>query len=144
MKQIYEIGTAQHFTHTIHAFFKKNRKAEEYWVIRNIKYIYANSEEEAKEKYKNWFFIEYETIIGGWRNWYTTSNGVDIWTMRDKNIDIIETKIVALDNKYLNVKYETLEKNMSVEEQPFTEEQIENAQKHCDRCKYNKDCTFDM
>lgn len=28
--------------------------------------------------------------------------------------------------------------------EPFTKEQIENAQKHCDRCKYNGDCTFDM
>lgn len=27
---------------------------------------------------------------------------------------------------------------------PFTKEQIKNAQKHCARCKYDSDCTFDM
>lgn len=27
---------------------------------------------------------------------------------------------------------------------PFTKEQIEDAQRNCDRCKYNGTCTFDM
>lgn len=129
MKQIYEIGTAQYFTHTIPTFFKKNRKAEEHWVIRNVKYIYANSEEEAKEKYGRWFFIEYATIIGGWGNWYTTSDGVNIFSMSDRNIEITETKIVVLDNKYLNVKYETLKENMQVED--FKEWWFDNERYSC-------------
>ena len=49
MKEIYEIGTVQYFTYTSFSFSKK---AEEHWVIRNVKYIYANNEDEAKEKYK--------------------------------------------------------------------------------------------
>lgn len=116
MKQIFEIGTAQYFTYTIPAFFKKNIKTENHWVIRNVKYIYANSEEEAKEKYKNWFFQEYEKIFQGWGNWYLTSDGVDLWSMDDNHVDITETKIVAIDNKYLNIKYETLKENMQVED----------------------------
>ena len=114
MKQIYEVGTAQYFTYTTLLFFKK--KVEEHWVIRNVKYIYANNEEEAKEKYKQWFFREYKGIIQGWGDWYLTSNGVDLYTMSDKNINITKTKIIAIDNKYLNVKYEELKENMQAED----------------------------
>ena len=114
MKQIFEIGTVQYFTYTTLSFFKK--KVKEHWVIRNVKYIYANNEEEAKEKYMNWFFQEYKEIIHGWGNWYSTSEGVDLWTMRDGNIDITKTKIIALDSKSLNVKYEILKENMQVED----------------------------
>ena len=114
MKQIYEVGTAQYFTYTTLLFFKK--KVEEHWVIRNVKYIYANNEEEAKEKYKQWFFREYKGIIQGWGDWYLTSNGVDLYTMSDKNINITKTKIIAIDNKYLNVKYEALKENMQAED----------------------------
>ena len=114
LKQIYEVGTAQYFTYTTFLFFKK--KVEEHWVIRNVKYIYANNEEEAKEKYKQWFFREYKGIIQGWGDWYLTSNGVDLYTMSDKNISITKTKIIAIDNKYLNVKYEALKENMQAED----------------------------
>lgn len=115
MKQLYEIGTAQYFTYTIPAFFKKNIKVEEHWVIRNVKYIYANNEEEAKEKYKNWFFREYKEITQGWGNWYLESDGVNV-LMHEDWIDITETKIISIDNKYLNVKYEELKENMQVED----------------------------
>ena len=36
--------------------------------------------------------------------------------MDDNHVDITETKIVAIDNKYLNIKYETLKENMHVED----------------------------
>lgn len=36
----------------IYIIFFFQKKAEEHWVIRNVKYIYANNEDEAKEKYK--------------------------------------------------------------------------------------------
>ena len=113
MKHIFEIGTAQYFTYTIPMLFKK--KVEEYWVIRNVKYIYANNEEEAKEKYKHWFFREFKEITQGWGNWYLESDGVDIM-MHESWIDITETKIVALDNRYLNVNFKELKKNMQVED----------------------------
>lgn len=115
MKQIYEIGTAQYFTYTIPAFFKKNIKVREHWVIRNVKYIYANNEEEAKVKYKNWFFEEYTKITHGWGNWYLESDGVDIM-MNEKWIDITSTEIVVIDNKYLNINYEKIKKNMQAED----------------------------
>ena len=116
MKQIFEIGTAQYFTHTIPALFKKNIKVEEHWVIRNVKYIYANNEEEAKEKYNNWFFKEYKAITHGWGDWYLTSNGVDPFYMHESNIEITETKIVAIDNKQLNVNFDKLKEDMQVED----------------------------
>lgn len=126
MKQIYEIGTAQYFTYTIPMLFKK--KVEEHWVIRNVKYIYANNEEEAKEKYKNWFFSEYEKITHGWSNWYLESDGVDIM-MRERWIDITETKIIAIDTKYLNVDFETLKEDMHAED--FKEWWFDNGRCNC-------------
>lgn len=42
------------------------------------------------------------------------NDGVDLWSMDDRNADITEIKIVAIDNKNLNVKYETLKENMQV------------------------------
>lgn len=115
MKKIFEIGTAQYFTYTIPAFLKKNIIVEEHWVIRNVKYVYANSEQEAKDKYKHWFFKEYKEITSGWRNWYSESNGVDV-LMQESWIDITSTKIIAIDNKYLNVNLEDLKKNMQAED----------------------------
>ena len=56
MKKIYKIGTKQEFTYTsIFNLFKK--KINEYWVIRNVKYVYAENELEAKTLYQNWFFL---------------------------------------------------------------------------------------
>lgn len=89
---------------------------EEHWVIRNVKYIYANNEEEAKEKYKRWFFKEYKEIVRDCGNWFFTSDGVSLFKMNDSNIDIIETKIIAIDNKYLNVNYEDLKENMQADD----------------------------
>lgn len=114
MKQIFKIGTIQYFTYTVPAFFKKNFKITKHWVIRNVKYIYANNEEEAKEKYKDWFFIEYTKITHGWGSWDSESDGVDIF-MNECWIDIKSTEIVAIDNKYLGINYEKLKNNMQAE-----------------------------
>lgn len=115
MKQLYKIGTKQEFTYATLRFFKKNIKTEEGWVVRNVKYVYANSPEEAKEKYLNWFFKEYRGIIKGWRNWYCGSDNLNLF-MEDKYIDITSTKTVLIDaEKDIDVNYETLRENMQAE-----------------------------
>lgn len=43
---------------------------------------------------------------------FFTSDDVSLFKMNDSNIDIIETKIIVIDNKYLNVNYEDLKENM--------------------------------
>ena len=117
MKQIYKIGTVQYFTYTIPPVFRFSKKPPEitkHWVIRNAKYIYANNEEEAKEKYKNWFFKEYTEITHGWGNWYSESNGTYI-TMEEDWIDITSTEIIIIDDKNINVNYEKLKENMQAD-----------------------------
>lgn len=116
-KDVYKIGTKQYFTYKNIIFkkFRKFLKLEEYWVVRNVKYIYASSIEEAKEKYEKWFFKEYKKIIKGWGDWYCESDGVDIFMDEDK-INITSTIIVSIDNdKDIDVNLETLKANMQAE-----------------------------
>lgn len=115
MKKIYRIGTKQEFTYKNHFLFKKFDKFEEHWVVRNVKYIYANNKEEAADKYEEWFFRKYKSIISDWGNWYSCSDGVDIM-MDENSIDITSTSIVAIDaEKDINVNLETLKENMQAE-----------------------------
>ena len=113
MKKIYTIGTKQEFTYVPLRLFKKNIVTEEHWLIRNVKYIYAENELEAKEKYKNWFFKKHEAITHGWGNWYSYSAGVDIM-MEESYIDIVSTTLVLID-KDININYETLRTDMQAE-----------------------------
>lgn len=115
MKQIYKIGTKQDFTYTIPAFLKKNIKVEEHWVIRNVKYIYASSEEEAKEKYTDYYFVEYENITNGWGDWYLASEGANL-LMHEELIDITKTTIIIIQNGALDVNYMTLKNEMPAED----------------------------
>lgn len=127
MKQVFKVGTIQYFTYTIPAFFRKNVKVSNYWVIRNVKYIYSETEEEAKEKYKDWFFKEYNKIISG-GGWYLESDGVPI-DMYEEWADIISTEIIVLDDKYDNSNYETYKSNMQAND--FKEWWFDNG-----RCNY--------
>ena len=115
MKKIYTIGTKQSFTYSILNFFNKNIKTEEHWVVRNVKYIYANDKEEAIEKYERWFFREYKAITKGWGDWYLESDGVDIM-MNESRINITSTEIVLIDeDKDININLETLKNHMQAE-----------------------------
>ena len=120
IKKIFEIGTTQYFIYKTPFFLFFNEKAKnrimekEHWVIRNVKYIYANTEEEAKEKYRKWFFKEYKKITRECLDWFLWSDGVDIM-MNESLIDITFTDIVSIDNEYLNVNYEKLKDNMQAE-----------------------------
>ena len=114
MKKIYKIGTKQEFTYTTLKFFKKKIKTEECWIIRNVKYIYADNQEDAKEKYMKWFFKEYKSIKG-WGSWYLESDNVDIW-MDENRANITSTVLVLIDNdKNIDASYEDLKENMQVE-----------------------------
>lgn len=113
MKKIYKIGTKQNFTYTTFKFFKKIK--EECWIIRNVKYIYSDNQEDAKEKYMKWFFKEYESIKG-WRDWYLESDNVDILDMDINRTNITSTIPVLIDDdKDIDVNYEKLKENMQVE-----------------------------
>lgn len=113
MKQIFEVGTVQYFTYTIPMLFKK--KVENHWVFRNVKYIYADNEEEAKKKYKEWFYRGYTEIIKGWSNWHLWSDGVGVM-MHENLIDITETKIITFDSRYININFKELQENMQAED----------------------------
>lgn len=115
MKRIYEVGTIQYFTYTIPAFFKRNRRVEDHWVIRNVKCIYADNEEEARKKYKKWFYKEYNKVTYGWRDWYLESPDTDI-DMEEKWIDITSTEIIILDNQYFSRNFDVLKENMQAED----------------------------
>ena len=115
MKKVYKIGTKQEFTYKPFLSFKKSAKLKEHWVVRNVKYIYANNEEEASNKYEEWFFRNYPSVIEGWGNWYLWSNDVNI-AMNKNRIDITSTSIVAINaEKDINVNLETLKENMQAE-----------------------------
>ena len=95
-----------------------------------MKYIYANNEEEAKEKYKNWFFKEYKKITHGWRDWYSESDDFDVDIfMNESQTDIISTEIMILDNKNDNLNYEIYKENMQAGD--FKEWWFDNG-----RCNY--------
>lgn len=47
---LFEVGTYQSFIYNKPAFLKKNRENGDYSIFRNVKYIYATNDEEAKEK----------------------------------------------------------------------------------------------
>lgn len=115
MKQIYKIGTLQYFTYTIPSFFKKNRKVQEYWVVRNVWFIYANSEDEAKEKYKDTVFYTPKEITLWWGDWYGTSDGVNIH-MKENWIDITSTDVLVINYDNRDVKYDKLKEHMLAED----------------------------
>lgn len=116
MKKIYKIGTKQEFIYAPYKLFGKKINPEKHWVIRNVKYIYANNKEEAKAKYEKGFFIEYPSIMNRWGNWYLESKGISIF-MREKHIDITSTKIVLIDeDKDIDVNLKTLVENMLAED----------------------------
>lgn len=116
MKKIYTIGTKQNFTYSIFNFFGKNIRTEEHWVVRNVKYIYANNKEEAKEKYEKWFFVEHRAVLGGWGDWYRDSGNISLM-MNEECVNVTSTKIVLIDeDKDINVNLETLKERMQAED----------------------------
>lgn len=117
MKKIYRIGTKQDFTYKNSKLHKLifEFKDGDYYVVRNVKYIYANNREEAKEKYEKWFFRKDEYITVGWGDWYMWSDGADCM-MSEKCINITSTKIVSInEDEDVNVNIETLKKSMQAE-----------------------------
>ena len=112
MKQLYEVGTVQYFTYKSinRRFFKKINKTENHWVLRNVRYVYANNEDEAKDKDNKNFYKERKEVIRGWSDWKVCSNGATP-LMKEDMINIIDTKVVA-SNKF-NVSVNCLKDNMT-------------------------------
>lgn len=69
MKKIYSVWTVQFFSYTIYqGIFRKNKepKVKSCWVLRNRKFIYAENEKAAEEKYSAWFKKTYIGVTRGW------------------------------------------------------------------------------
>lgn len=115
MKKLYSVSTEQFFSYTTHpGIFSKNKepKVEKYWVLRNKKIIYAESEKIAEEKYSAWFKKTYTGVTRGWGDWYTWSDGVS-YNMDEDCIEVLSEELFASDLIYENI--EELKKKMQAE-----------------------------
>ena len=113
MKKIYKVGTyleleVKYFGGLFGTILKKSEKG---WLIRNIKYIYAESIEEALNKYDRLFGEQYESITG-WGNWYEHSDNIDIWC-HDKTTKIIDQYFTIVEENYEPKNIQSLKENMS-------------------------------
>lgn len=115
MKKLYSVSTEQFFSYTTHpGIFSKNKepKVEKYWVLRNKKIIYAESEKIAEEKYSAWFKKTYTGVTRGWGDWYTWSDGVS-YNMDEDCIEVLSEELFASELIYENI--EELKKKMQAE-----------------------------
>lgn len=132
MKKLYSVSTAQFFSYTTHpAIFSKNKepKVEKYWVLRNKKIIYAESERVAEEKYSAWFKKTYTGVTRGWGDWYTWSDGVS-YNMDEDCIEVLSEELFVSELIYENI--EELKKKMQAEnfrEWWFGENYEQNSEK---------------
>ena len=81
--------------------------------FRNVKYIYAINDEEAKEKYKKWFYIEHQPVFTGKGNWNTITEGVNL-DMENKYVTMKE-ETIKIRKREINVGIDKLCKNMHPE-----------------------------
>lgn len=109
---LFEVGTHQSFIYNKPAL-KKNGENGDHSIFRNVKYIYATNDEEAKEKYKRWFYIERQPVFTGTGNWDITTEGVNLY-MEDKYTTIKEESI-KIRKREVNVSADKLCKNMCAE-----------------------------
>lgn len=75
MNKVYIVGTVVKFTYKEPSFFKKNDRKEGK-IIRKVRFIYAESELAAKNKYQENFFAECKTYDDAIRE-STTHEGFD-------------------------------------------------------------------
>lgn len=113
MKKIYKVGTYLELEVKYFGGLLGNvlKKTEEGWLIRNSKYIYAESVEEALNKYDRLFGEQYESIKG-WGDWYNHSNNIDIWC-HDKTIKITDQYFTIIEEDYEPKNIQSLKENMS-------------------------------
>lgn len=115
MKKLYSVGTAQFFSYTTYSgMFSKNKelKIEKYWVLRNKKFIYAESVKVAEEKYSAWFKKTYTGVTRSWGDWDIWSDGVG-YDMDEDCIEILSEELFTSEK--IDVNIEELKKNMQAE-----------------------------
>ena len=110
---LFEVGTYQSFIYNKPAFLKKNRENGDHIIFRNVKYIYATNDEEAKEKYKRWFYIERQPVFTEKGNWNIITEGVNL-DMEDKYV-MIKEESIKIRKGEINVGIDKLCKNMHPE-----------------------------
>ena len=115
-KLLFLVGTRQNLkiTYKINSLFKKPIiKETDEWIIRNTKYIYASCKEEAIAKYCIIFFKDYHGSIKGWRDWYDTSENINLWSIDKKNIRIINQEYIILEEDSCPCNINVLKEQMS-------------------------------
>lgn len=115
VKKLYSVWTVQFFSYTTYqGIFRINKepKVKSCWVLRNRKFIYAENEKAAEEKYSAWFKKTYTGVTRDRGDWDMWSDGVG-YNMYEDCIKILLEGLVTSEKIYVNI--EELKKNMQAE-----------------------------
>jgi hypothetical protein len=121
-KIIYQVGIKLNIKYTklivkwISLFKKEKIKtSSDEWIIRNVKYIYASSAEEAISKYELMFKKIYVSL-SGWGDWYDCSKNINLDSIGDFRYTIINQETIIVEEDTYPKNIEELKKNMSAYE----------------------------
>lgn len=111
MKKIFAIGEIQHFKYKS-LFYRITKRTTSHWICRNVKYIWASSEEEATKKYKELYFVGYKGVedCDKWEAW---SDKVST-KMRNSRVVNTSSEIALVDAGVIT--YHELVSNMSADD----------------------------
>lgn len=116
MKKIYEVATHLdlkiNYFKRMGALFNRILKTEEdAWVKFNAKYIYAETEEEALNKYEKLFGEEY-TSFWDLMRWCESSKNISIFT-DSKKVDVVDVHFYIIEEDCQSQNISKLKENMS-------------------------------
>ena len=96
------------------SLFKREKKeiSSDEWIIRNVKYIYASSSEEAISKYESIFKKIYDSL-SGWSDWYYYSKNIDLDSIHNPRYKIINQETIIVKEHTNPKNIEELTKNMT-------------------------------
>lgn len=117
-KIIYEVGIQLNIKYTKLivkwiSLFRKEKKeiSSDEWIIRNVKYIYASSSEEAISKYELMFKKIYDSL-SGWGDWYDYSENIGLESISDPRYKIINQETIIIKEHTNPKNIEELKNNM--------------------------------
>lgn len=116
MKKIYKVAThldlkINYFKRMGGLFNKIFKTEEDAWVNFNAKYIYAETIEEALNKYEK-LFGKKHTSFWDWMRWCESSKNIDIYT-NSKNVDIVDQYFYIVEEDCQSQNISKLKENMS-------------------------------
>ena len=117
--------------------------------IGTVVYIATNENEEFAVYYGlgivGWLISGFCYIVRRIKKWLDYHDKRSIF--EDKNSNRFYCEVKYTDD-FLWQDYDLIKRYATKDQwqvlTPFTKEQIEDAKRNCDRCKYNGTCTFDM